>query len=127
MRTTLIISLLFCSFCSFAQRPVLENGIIQYSQSKFFNGSNITLTRGTKEDSAFAFVYIGSASTAKSSLPANWKNLTVHVEDVYKKGGKYYAKGDLYNGKRMIGLAGNKVIVDIERAIDNKEIVDSAQ
>jgi hypothetical protein len=27
----------------------------------------------------------------------------------------------------MIGLAGNKVIVDIERAIDNKEIIDTTQ
>lgn len=127
MRTLFILSFILTGITSYAQRPVLENGVIQYSKSTFFNGSKITLASGTAEDSTFAFVFLGASSSGKSHLSANWKNLTVVVEDVYKKGGKFYAKGNLYSGKRMIGLAGNKVIVDIERAIDNKEIIDTAQ
>lgn len=122
MRIAFILLFTFSGICSFAQRPVLENETITYSQSTFFNGSSIKLASGTREDSTFAYVLMG-----KAHLPAYWKNLTIRVEEVYKKGGKYYAKGDLYNGKKMIGLAGNKVVVDVERAIDNKEIIDAAQ
>jgi hypothetical protein len=127
MRIAFIFAFLFIGFCSHAQRPELENETLTYSQSKFFNGSSITLTTGTREDSTFEYVFLGTGSTGKSHLASNWKNLTVRVEEVYKKSGKFYAKGDLYNGKKMIGLAGNKVIVDVERAIDNKEILDNAK
>ena len=126
MRLFFFFSLMMFSFCSFGQneRPVLQNDTIYYANNKFYYGKIVRLKKGSKENADFAHVFIGSSKTSKSPLPQIWKNMSVLVEDVYKKSGKYFVKGDLYKGNEMVGLAGNKVTIDIEHALDDKEIVE---
>lgn len=124
MKFCFLLSLLMISLSSIGQneRPVLQNDTIYYGNFKFYYGGLVHLMKGSKENADFAHVFIGSDKTSKSPLSGSWKNMSVLVEDVYKKSGKYFVKGDLYKGREMIGLAGNKVIVDVEHALDEKEI-----
>jgi len=88
-----------------------------YLGSKYAVGDTITLGYGSKSNKAFAFVSIGGAFTGVTDLESGWSKSDVVINKVYKNGNTVYVRC------KLKGVGPNKVFINLEGAIDNKELL----
>ncbi|MEX8546616.1 MAG: hypothetical protein V5804_03360, partial [Mucilaginibacter sp.] len=108
------------TFTALAQTAKLEKDTVFYNNSKIYPKKEVQLLYGSNPNKDFAFIFIGNGwTTGIQPLSANQSKGVVSVTKVYKMQGKCYAMGTLQN---TIGLQAKRIIINIEAAIDNKEI-----
>ncbi len=116
------LALIFVTNVMYAQSyPKFENDTIFYSKSKIYVGDTIYLGYGSSDNKDFTYVLYGSNSTMVPSkhLESKYHNQPVVINKVYKKQGKYIARGEMYelNTRGVI-----KLFIDVEGAIENEEL-----
>lgn len=114
--------LLFTMSIGFSQTIKFEQDTISYGEYKVFAGKDVQLGYGSSPKKEFIFISIGSVLTGVTPLQSTWSKRVVKIDKVYKQSGKFYARGILLDapGLRLVG--GNKIFIEVEGAIDNKEI-----
>ena len=112
---------LFTTTSIFAQKPKFENDTITYSKSKIFVGDTLHLGYGSSNNKDFAFIYIGSGLVGLQALNRSFNKQAVLIDKVYETRGKFYARGIMFETDANM-LGSGKVFIDIEGAIDNKEV-----
>jgi hypothetical protein len=96
------------------QKAILAGDTIFYNGSKFYQGQEIQLGYGSLPNKNFGFVLIGAGLNSAVHAPANWSKTAIVVNKIYMQYDKCYFKAK--------GERNNNFIVDVEGAIDNKEI-----
>lgn len=119
MKKTLIFGFLCLSMSVFGQRAQLLNDTVYYQSAKFYVNQVINLSYGSNQDKSFAFVRFGSGMSGVTPAHSSLSKSEVLIDKVYKTGSKYYFRGKIINGSPTFGM---KLFVDIEGAIDNKEL-----
>ncbi len=123
MKSILLSALIFCSSTIIAQRSATyENGKAIYNGKTYAVGDTIQLGYGSNPNKSFSFVHIGSAIQGMSALNSAWSKYPATIEKVIKNGKTIGLKAKLVN-KNVNALGGNKLWIDLEGAIDNKEII----
>jgi hypothetical protein len=120
----LIVALLMTSpFMGLSQEKAeLQGDKIVYQQRTFAVGDTVTLLYGSSNNKGFAFVSLGSGLTGFTPLTANMSKSRIIIRKVQKTQGKVYATGVLADNKYANALGAGKILIDIEGAIDNKEL-----
>lgn len=95
-------------------KPVFENDTLSYKDQKFYVGQEVKLSYGSTSNKDFAFVYSGSGMSGVTPAPANFAKSTGKIDKVYKQQGKYFFRAKVEGS--------GKIFVDIEGAVDNKEL-----
>lgn len=119
MKKIIMLLILFLSLNCFSQSAKLIGDTLFYGDHKFAVNDSVHLWYGSGQNKAFAFVFIGSGLTGVTPAPAGWSKSYMKIDKVYKTGGKYFVRGKILDNGPMLG---NKLFIDIEGAIDNKEI-----
>lgn len=113
----LLLSLTLISLSAISQEPAkIENDTLYYAGQKYWEGKEIRMGYGSAQNKDFAFINFSSGLSA-SPAGAGWSKSVIKIDKIYKQQGKCYIRG------KIKGLAMNKAIVDIEGAIDNKELL----
>src|SRR5687767_2606671 len=115
----IIIALVALPLLSSAQRPTMTKDTLYYGINKYYEGKQVQLLYGSGDNKNFAFVYYGTGLSGVNQLGSGFSKNTLSVDKIYKAGGKFYIRGKLSEQGVQLG---NKVFIDIEGAIDNKEI-----
>jgi hypothetical protein len=110
------------SECQAQARPEFKYDTARYAGQAFYVGATVDLWYGSANDKTFAFVFMGSGMQGWEPLQATFSKHRVMVDKVYKMQGKVFARGILVDAPDIRALGGNKVLLDIEGAIDNKEL-----
>jgi hypothetical protein len=118
----LLLFLTLSSFSVFSQTLKFEKDTISYGSYKVFVGKEVQLFYGSSPKKEFIFVSIGSALAGVTPLESVWSKRMVKIDKVYKTMGKVYARGIILDAPGLRALGGNKVFIDVEGAIDNKEL-----
>ena len=121
-KITLFSVLLFTVSIGFSQTIKFEQDTISYGAYKVFVDKEVQLFYGSSPKKEFIFVSIGSVLSGVTPLASTWSKRVVKIDKVYKQSGKLYARGFLLDapGLRLVG--GNKIFIEVEGAIDNKEV-----
>ena len=121
-KITLLSVLLFTVSIGFSQTIKFEQDTIFYGAYKVFAGKDVQLFYGSSPKKEFIFFSIGSVLSGVTPLQSTWSKRVVKIDKVYKQSGKLYARGILLDapGLRLVG--GNKIFIEVEGAIDNKEV-----
>ncbi|MBC7588865.1 MAG: hypothetical protein H7178_10970 [Chitinophagaceae bacterium] len=104
-----------------AQHAKVDNDTAKYENRTYALSDTITLGYGSKPDKSFGFISIGSAFTGVTDLDKGWSKFEAVIDKVYTKGKKVYLRAKLVD-KTVNALGGNKLFIDLEGAIDNKEL-----
>jgi hypothetical protein len=112
-----------------AQKATLTDDIVTYLSKQYKAGDIIHLGYGSGNNKQFSFVNYGK-SISGISIPglyhhadANWSKADVQVEKVYKTSGTIWLKcKPIDKGSAAGSIIGNKIFINIEGAVDNKEI-----
>ena|ERR1700675_3860897 len=115
--------LLYCHLlisinCLGQQRATLNNDTLYYSNHKFHSGDTLQLGYGSSSDKNFAFIYMGTGIGGVSKVESTWAKSFFVVDKIDKRSGKYFLRGKIIEAK----LGPMKLFVDVEGAIDNKEL-----
>ncbi|MCA4898664.1 MAG: hypothetical protein ACK514_10980 [Bacteroidota bacterium] len=103
---------------SFAQRAMVKNDTAYYDNQKFYKGQRISLTYGSSADKSFAFMFFGNGFSGLSKVAPTAAKLDAVVDKVMMRGKvKCYLRAKLDGG----AMLGNRLIIDLEGAWDNKE------
>jgi hypothetical protein len=114
----MICLLTFCTYSCFAQHASIENDTISYNAHKYHVGDTVHLAYGSAGNKSFEFVQTGSMVLGLRALDKRFSKVDVVVDKVFKQRGKYYLRG-----KQIEGHApGFSIFIDVEGAIDNKEM-----
>jgi len=115
----IVLSIVVSTSTALAQKATINKDTVTYGHSKFYPKKEIQILYGSTPSKTFAFLALGSGFGVITYLPASDSKGTVILKKVYSMRGKYYAIGELQNTS---GLERKRVTIDIEGAIDNKEI-----
>lgn len=113
----LLIILLPFAVCN-AQSKIVNDTLV-YEGQKYAVGDSVQLWYGSSTNKSFAFVFIGSGMSGVTLAPAGWNKSFVLIDKVYKANGKNYIRCKALDAKFMMG---NKIFIDLEGAVDNKEV-----
>jgi hypothetical protein len=117
--------LIFLAEESYAQsRAVFKSDTARYAGRVFYSGGSVDLWYGSSNDKSFAFVFMGSGWTGLYPLRATYGKHRVLLDKVYEMQGKVYARGVLVDAPEVRAMGGNKIFIDIEGAVDNKELAE---
>jgi len=112
----------FISYTSKAQNATIENGVATYLSKNYAVGDTINLGYGTLPNKSFAYIYIGSAMAGTTELERNWAKAEAIIDKVYKSGKTVMLRAKLID-KTVNALGGNKLFINLDSAIDNKELL----
>lgn len=119
MKLIFLILLLF-PLISFSQaKATFERDTIFYAGKTFTAGDTIQLAYGSGSNKQFIFVKMGSGVAGWDELSSSYSKAAVVIKKVQQQKGKVFARGKLIHSP---GLINNTIEIDIEGAIDNKEI-----
>lgn len=121
MKHFLIVVLLSFLFCATKaqDKPVLENDTLSYAGKKYWINQEVKIGYGSGSNKDFVFVFIGSGLAGVTPLEANWAKSSFKIDKVYKQRGKYFVRGKAVDAGPLLG---SKIFVDLELAIDSKEL-----
>jgi hypothetical protein len=108
-----VVGILSC-FASQGQRAVLAGDTIFYNGSKFYPGQAIQLAYGSLPNKNFGFVLIGAGLASAVHASATWSKTGIVVNRIYMQYDKCYF--------RAKGERNSNFIVEVQGAVDNKEI-----
>ena len=120
MKKIFIIAGVLFSINSFGQKTRMSNDTIYLDTLKFYKGQTIKLLYGTTDRKEFAFVSMGSGLGGTFPMPSNWSNTRVQIDKIYKASNKYFVRAKLLDTVHSMG--GMKAFIDVEGAIDFKEV-----
>jgi len=129
MKKNLFFIILLFSITAGAQRATLKGDAVTYLGKQYKVGDIIHLGYGSGNNKEFAFINYGK-SVGGFNLPGlyhhadvNWSKADVEILKLYKTSGVIWAKcKPLDMGSSIGSILGNKVFINIEGAVDNKEI-----
>jgi len=118
MKKALLIFFVLTVFVnSYAQdRATLVNDTARYLNKTYAVGDTITIAYGSNSNKDFAFVSIGTSLTGITYMQAGWSKSDIIINKVYKANRKIYLRG------KLKGTGPNNVFIDLEGAVDNKEL-----
>ena len=116
------IGLLLIAFSIKAQKATIQNDTARYNGRTFVVNDTITLGYGSKENKDFAFIQIGSGLSGVRYLQAQWAKNYAVIDKIYKGMGQSIIIRAKLVDKTVNLLGGNKLFINMEAAIDNKEI-----
>lgn len=119
MKQIMTIILLIAGSKVLAQKATISGDTAYYMSKAYYVGDTVQLGYGSGNNKIFAFVEIGSGMGGFKPLASKFSKGTVLIEKVNKSGGKITIKGK-YLDADLTGL--NKILIDLEGAIDNKEL-----
>ncbi|MDQ6757131.1 MAG: hypothetical protein M3004_09360 [Bacteroidota bacterium] len=127
-KISLFIFILF-SFNAIAQKATLADNVAMYLGKQYKVGDIVHLGYGSGNNKQFSFINYGK-SISGISLPGlyhhadeNWSKADVEIEKVYKTSGVIWLKcKPIDKGSAIGSILGNKIFINIEGAVDNKEI-----
>ena len=117
---TLVITLIIG--VTYGQRAKIENDTAYYGAIKYYEGLEVQLLYGSDNKKDFVFVKMGSSMTGFRPVESKWAKYVVKIDKIMKQQGKVIARGVVQDAGSLNAIGGNKVFIDIEGAIDNKEI-----
>ena len=123
MKKKILLAFMLIPFISKAQHAALVNDTITYNNFKIAVGDTLHLGYGSDSKKDFVFVQIGSGMSGLSKLDANYSRQDVVINKVYKQTGKIYARGVMVANKALNMMGAGKIFIDVEGAIDNKELI----
>jgi len=112
--------LLFTILTLEAQKATIKNDTAKYNGRNFTLNDTIMLGYGSKSDKSFAFIQIGSALQVRD-LNAGWAKNNAVIEKVSIQGNSVILRAKLTD-KTVNLIGGNKLFINLEAAIDNKEL-----
>ena len=118
MRHLMVCLLTFCTYSCFAQHASIENDTLTYNLHKYCVGDTVHLAYGSSGNKGFEFVQTGSVVLGLRSLDKRFSKADVVVDKVFKQRGKYYLRGKQIGGPAL----GFNIFIDVEGAVDNKEM-----
>lgn len=121
MKKILLAGMVLLSAACYGQRATLENDTISYLGKKYAAGDTVYLAYGSNPNKSFAFVKQGSGMAGFTALEAKRSKGAVLIDKVVKQQGKCTLRGK-YLDVDIAGGGVNKIFIDIEGAIDNKEM-----
>lgn len=105
-----------------AQRAkFLPGDTVEYLGNKYYAGKEVTLGYGSAADKSFVFIYLGSGLGGYTKVQAGWAKEVIVISKVQQARGKCSAVGTFKENKQVHAM-GSKLLIDIEGAIDNKEL-----
>lgn len=119
MKGLLFLVMLLPAF-AIAQKATMTGDTLFYQGKKVTVGDTVSLGYGSKPNKDFAFVYIGTAMGGMDPLSSARYKLSMVVIKVYKSYGKLLFRAKPIEAGPMYGM---KVVVDLEGAVDNKELI----
>lgn len=123
MKIAFTILALSSVFTSFAQHPTFVNDTAKYNGKSYVVGDTITLGYGSKPDKSFAFISMGSLMTGASFLGSNCSKEEAIINRINQSGNKVAFRAKFINYPKN-PFGGNSLFIDIEGAIDNKELLE---
>lgn len=112
----------FFSLLSFGQnKAFIKKDTAFYAGRTFAAGDTIMLAYGSGPAKEFIFVGIGSQLLGWEQLTSDMAKTQVLIEKVLERNKKVAVRGKVI-GKRSGTMSGKTVNIDLEAAVDNKEI-----
>ena len=104
--------------CFSQKRATLKNDTLFYNDHKFHVGDTLRFGYGSNPDKSFSFVIIGLGLGDQANAASGWSKTEVIIDKIYKEGSKFYlkVKGEARRDRKNF-------YVDVEGAIDNKELL----
>ena len=119
---TLITIALISNFISFGQAPAtFKNDTAIYAGHSFTLNDTIHVGYGSKADKGFGFIRMGSTMQGYSDLDKGFARYDAIIDKIQKVGNIIYIRAKAISAALNM-LGGNKILIDLERAIDNKEL-----
>lgn len=118
----LILITVIVSCHSYSQSPaaIVKDTAI-YLGHRFALNDTITVGYGSKADKGFAFCKMGSDLAGYNDLMKEFSRYDAVIDKIKKVGRIVYIRAK-FTEKNLNILGGNKLLVDLEGAIDNKEL-----
>lgn len=115
-----ILSILFFALILFnanaQDRATIDGDTARYLGKSYVVGDTIQLGYGSKSNKDFAFIQMGTLMSGVSDMDKGFAKSDVIILSVYKVRKQIYLKA------KVPGTMGNKAFIDLEGAVDNKEI-----
>lgn len=118
MKTIILILLITISNSLFAQSATLSNDTAKYQNKSFAVGDTLYLGYGSSENKGFSYIQIGSGLGGVQDLQKAWSKSTAVIDKIYINRKKVYLRAKFIDNLAF----GNKLFIDLEGAIDNKEL-----
>jgi hypothetical protein len=119
----LIVALLFSfnPFLIWAQRATFSNDTLKYKDRHFTVGDTVNVAYGSGQDGRFVFLSMGSGIGGTSALESQFSKSQLKIDKIYKNSSGIFVRSKVLNSNVGV-LGGNKVFIQIEGALDKKEI-----
>lgn len=101
-----------------AQSATLNGDTLTYGTNKYYSGKTIQIWYGSKSNKGFEFITLGNVLNMME-LPIRDSKHYVILTRINKIHGKYFIIGKLQD---VGALEPYRISIDIEGAVDNKEI-----
>ena len=108
---------IFCTILSSAQVAQVGD-TLKYNGKNYAAGDTVMMMYGSKADKSFAFIVHGGGMMGMEPMGASFSKQQVILDKVFKKANKYFLRGKLTENN----IVGFKIFIDLEGAVDNKEI-----
>jgi hypothetical protein len=105
-----------------AQRATFQNDTAKYNGKTFIVSDTLTLGYGSKANRDFAFITQGSVLSSFTDLDKKWAKSYAVIDKIYKGAGQSIMIRAKLIDKYVNLLGGNKLFINLDAAIDNKEI-----
>ncbi len=103
-----------------AQNAVIRNDTATYNDRAYTVGDTITLGYGSQANKNFAFIMMGSVLNTED-LDKGFANYEAVIEKLYLQGKTVFVRAKVIDPIVNI-IGGNKLFINLQAAIDNKEI-----
>lgn len=113
-----LFALFFCLRTANGQKAMISGDTAYYLNKSYYIGDTVQLAYGSKNDKDFSFVLFGGDMQGYKSLKSDHSKNSLLIDKIFTRKGKVTLRAkDLdYNA----GI--NKLFIDLEGAIDNKEL-----
>lgn len=110
------------TFFSYSQeRATLVNDTATYLGKTYTIGDTIVLGYGSKSTKDFAFIKFGSGLLGWVDLDKAYAKYEAVIDKLYRQSKNIYMRAKLTD-KAQSALNAYKLVIDLEAAVDNKEI-----
>ena len=120
-RLMLVFALIGSMTANGQKRATVVEDTAFYMGSRYAVGDTVALMYGSNPNKSFAFISIGGAMTGVTDLESGWAKSDIVINKVYQNGKTVYLRG------KLKGTGPNKVFINLEGAIDNKELLPQTQ
>ncbi len=113
--------MLLTSAVCFGQRASINGDTASYMGKSYAVGDTVYLMYGSNANKSFSFVKQGNGISGFTSLDSKRSKGSVLIDKVVKQQGKVTLRGK-YLDVDINGAGLSKIFIDLEGAIDNKEM-----